>query len=77
MLRVACSLIDLFRELPVLAAAAGPFLAAHGLTWATIDAQVNIRAWQNSLISIALLSRKYKVRDPITWRRSWPWTSHQ
>ena len=72
MLRLTCSLIDLFRELPVIAAAAGPFLAAHGLSWATIDAKVNIRAWQNSLISIALLSRKYKVRDPITSRRSWP-----
>mmetsp|Transcript_9001 Transcript_9001/g.19330 ORF Transcript_9001/g.19330 Transcript_9001/m.19330 type:complete len:1231 (-) Transcript_9001:1802-5494(-) len=54
------NLFDFFRELPVVLGRLAPYLEGQGLTREKLESESNVKEWQKTLVSLTLLSKKYK-----------------
>ncbi|KAG1669895.1 hypothetical protein FOA52_002421 [Chlamydomonas sp. UWO 241] len=54
------NLYDFYRELPVKAVKLSQFLAEAGTSWGEIESRSHVKEWQKMLLSLTLLSKKFK-----------------
>jgi hypothetical protein len=57
-----CSLVAFFREVPVVLAKLKPYLLTSMPGVDNLEGALKLREWQETLVSLTILAKKYKVK---------------